>query len=644
MRRVSLEITTVSRNFAPILLAGLAGLAWLGQSAPCFAQATSYTITTYAGTDPTGSMTAGNYTSGAGYAGDGSAPTQAEFTLPIAIALDSSHNMYIADSGNYRIRKISGGKVSTIAGNGEVGYNGDGGPATDAAFDLPYGVAVDPAGNVYVSDLHNQVVRQINTSGVINTYAGNNCCYGYFGDGIPATSTSASLNQPVGLATDQYGNLFIGDSQDYRVRVVQNGIINSVAGGFLGSDPGSGVYGGDGGPAVPCDLNTPLGVAVDRYDNVYFADSENNRIRKVTTAGIITTVAGNGTGGFSGDGGPAVQAQLNRPWAVAVDSVGDIFIADYNNSRIRMVNTQGIITTIAGGYGPGYSGDGGPALSAMINFPTGLALDTNGNLFIADASNNVIRQLTPTAPSVAGGGVISASGFGAFPAVAPGSWIEIYGTNLALDDRSWESSDFQGNTAPTSLDGTTVTIGGQAAYIDYISGGQVNAQVPSNVATGQQQLVVKNAAGSSATYTVTVNATEPGLYAPSFLKVGGIQYAGATFTDYSTFVAPPGVSQYISQRATPGQTIVFYGVGFGSVSPNIPAGQIVSGTNTLTQPVQISIGGSPATVTYQGLAGGSIGLYQFNVVVPNIPANNQAQVTFTQNGTTGSQTLYIAVQ
>ncbi len=639
-------MTTLSRNFGPIILAGMAALACLGNPAACLAQASSYTISTYAGTGPSGNVGLGTYNSGAGFAGDDSPPTQAEFTFPVAIALDSQHNLYIADSGNYRIRKISGGKVNTIAGTGEVGYSGDGGPATSASFDIPYGVAVDPAGNVYLSDLHNQVVRQVNTQGVVNTYAGNNCCYGYFGDGIPATSTSASLNQPVGLATDAAGNLYIGDSQDYRVRVVSPAdIINSVAGGFLGADPGTGAYGGDGGPAIPCDLNTPLGVAVDVNGNVYIADSENHRIRKVTPAGIITTVAGNGTAGLSGDGGPAVDAQLNRPWAVAVDAAGDIFIADYNNSRIRLVNAQGIISTIAGGYGPGYSGDGGPALQAMLNFPTGLALDTNGNLYVADSSNNVIRLLTPTAPSVAGSGVISASGFGAFPAVAPGSWIEIYGTNLALDDRTWTSADFQGNTGPTSLDGTTVTIGGQAAYLDYISGGQINAQVASNTPTGPQQLVVKNAAGSSATYTVTVNATEPGLYAPSFLKVGGIQYAGAFFTDFSTVVAPPGVNPYgPSQPAAPGQTIVLYGVGFGPVTPNIPAGQIVTTSNTLTQPVQVTIGGAPAAVTFQGLAGGSIGLYQINVTVPNIPASNQVPVTFTQGGVTGSQTLYIAVQ
>ncbi|MGO9261000.1 MAG: IPT/TIG domain-containing protein [Bryobacteraceae bacterium] len=635
----------MSRNFGPIILAGLAGLACLWQPAPCLAQASSYTVSTYAGTGPTGIISAGNYNSGGGFSGDGSAPTAAQFNLPIAIALDSSHNLYIADSGNYRIRKISGGKVSTIAGYGEVGYTGDGGPATSASFDLPYGIRVDAAGNVYVSDLHNQVVRQINTKGVINTFAGENSNYGYFGDGVPATSTS--INQPVGLAVDSAGNLYIGDSQDYRVRSVStSGIINSVAGGFFGPDPGVGVYGGDSGPAVPCFLNTPLGVAVDGQGNVYIADSENHRIRMVTPAGIITTVAGNGTAGFSGDGGPATGAQLNRPWDVAVDAVGDMYIADYNNSRIRLVNTAGIITTIAGGAGPGWAGDGGPALRAMLNFPTGLALDTNGDLYIADSSNNVVRLLTPTAPAVVAGGVISASGFGAFNSIAPGSWIEIYGTNLALDSRVWAKTDFQGNNGPTSLDGVTVTIGGQAAYIEYISGGQVNAQVPFNVSAGPQPVVVKNAAGTSASYTVTVNPTQPGLFAPPSFNASGIQYAGALFLDGVTYALPPGaVPGYTSQRATPGQTIVLYGVGFGTVSPSIPAGQIeTNANNTLSLPLQVYIGGVQATVTFGGLAPDAVGLYQFNVTVPNIPANDKAPLTFSLGGVNGSQTLYIAVQ
>lgn len=630
MQRVYLEVKILSRNFSPIILAGLAGLTCLAPTL-CRAQATSYTISTFAG----------NYTDGAGFSGDGELPTNARLDVPIAVALDSKHNLYIADAGNDRVREVSNNKINTIAGVGTYGYAGDGAQATLAELKAPYGVAVDSAGNIYISDLLNQVVRVVNAKGVINTYAGNNCCYGYFADGVPATSTS--INQPVGLAVDSAGNLYIADSQDNRVRTVSPaGIINSAAGGYSGwSDNG-----GDGGPAVPSDLNVPLGVAVDGLGNLYIADSEDNRVRKVTPAGIITTVAGTGVAGSYGDGGPAYVAQLNRPWAVAADAVGDIYIADYNNSRIRMVNTAGIITTIAGGAGPGYTGDGGPATLAMLNFPTGLALDTNGNLYVADSSNNVIRLLTPTAPAVAAKGVISASGFGAFSSVAPGSWIEIYGTNLALDSRPWQTSDFQGNNAPTSLDGTTVTIGGQAAYVEYISGGQLNVQVPYNVTAGQQTLVVKNAAGTSANYTLTVNNTQPGLFAPAAFNIGGIQYAGAVSPNGVTYAIPAGAAPgYTSQPAGPGQTIVLYGVGFGAVNPSIPAGQIETNVNnTLALPLQVSIGGQPAQVTFAGLAPNAVGLYQINVIVPDIPANNKAPLTFSLGGASGSQTLYIAVE
>jgi len=621
------------RRLDVITIAGLAGLAYLWQPAPCAAQPSSYTISTVAG----------NNTNGSGFTGDNGPATNARLNVPVAVALDSSHNLYIADSANHRIRMVaasgsSAGRINTIVGNGTVGYAGDGGPATAAELYAPYGVRLDAAGNLYISDLLNHVVRKVDTKGKIGTYAGNNQ-YGYFGDGVPATSTS--LNQPVGLAFDAAGNLYIGDSQNDRVRTVSPaGIINTLAGnGWTNTAQG------DGGPAAQASVWEPFGVAVDGAGNVYIADSENNLVRMVTPSGLINTVAGASTPGFYGDGNLAAGAQLNRPWDVVADAAGDLYIADYGNSRIRMVDTGGIITTIAGGPGPGYAGDGGPATAAKLQNPSGIARDTNGNLYIADSANNVIRLLTPTAPAVASGGVVTASGFGGFSSIAPGSWIEIYGANLALDRRSWAASDFQGATAPTALDGTTVTIGGQTCYLDFISGGQVNAQVPFNVPTGQQPLVVKNAIGTSATYTVTVNATQPGLLAPAAFHVAGIQYAGALFTDGVTYAIPPGaVSGVPSQRAKAGQTIVLYGVGFGAVIPNIPAGQIVSQSNTLSLPLQVNIGGTTVTPAFAGLVAGSVGLYQINVVVPSVPASDKVPLTFSLGGSAGRQTLYIAVQ
>ncbi len=609
------------------------------QPVPGRAQASSFNISTYAGS------TAGT----AGSTGDGQTPTNALLNQPVAVALDASGNLYIADSGNHKIRKISGGKIGTVAGNGTPGYGGDGGSAVNANLNIPYGVRVDGSGNLYIADLANDVVRRVDgKSGNISTFAGVNGSYGYFANQDGGPASRASLDQPVGLAYDAAGNIYIGDSHNDRVRYVDpNGNIHTLAGANQwqitpGSSPWTS-YGGDGGPAIAATLYYPSGVAVDAAGNVYIADSQDNRVRKVTPNGIITTVAGTGIAGFSGDGGPAVNAQLNRPWDVAVDAAGDLYISDYGNHRIRLVDASGNITTVAGSTGYGYSGDGGAATSAKLNYPTGIALDpANGNLYIADSSNNVIRVLTPTAPSI--DHIISASGYGGFHAAAPGSWIEIYGTNLAFNRRTWTTADFQGAKAPTALDNVSVTIGGQPAYVYYISGTQISALVPMGVGTGQQPVVVKNAAGQTAAFNITVNATEPGLLAPTSFNISGTPYVVALATDLTTFILPPGAIPGItSERAKPGQTIVLYGIGFGPVSPAAQDGQIVSQSSTLATPLQVSIGGQPAQVTYQGLVQGDVGLYQFNVVVPQVPAGDKVPLTFTLGGTPGTQTLYVAI-
>jgi uncharacterized protein (TIGR03437 family) len=239
-------------------------------------------------------------------------------------------------------------------------------------------------------------------------------------------------------------------------------------------------------------------------------------------------------------------------------------------------------------------------------------------------------------------GVLSASAFGGFTSISPGSWIEIYGSNFASTTRSWAASDFIGVNAPTSLDGTNVTIGGKSAFIDYISPGQVNALVPSDTPLGSQQILVKTGDGTSAAYGITVNSVQPGLLAPSSFLIGGKQYAVALFADGS-YVLPVGAIPGVTSRpAKPGDTIVVYGVGFGPVIPNIPAGQIVQQSNSLAASLQMSIGGTLATVPYSGLAASFTGLYQLNVVVPSVAGN--VPLTFALGGTAGTQTLYLAAQ
>jgi len=577
--------------------------------------------------------------------GDAGPANAAQLSNPIGLWFDSSHNLYIADSGFNRVREVTGGtgtgKINTLAGNGTPAWSGDGGLATSANLYAPFKAILDSSGNLYISDVSNQVVRMVSKStGNITTFAGTNCCYGFAGDGGPANA--AVLNHPVGLAFDSSGNLYIGDSNNHRIRMVApNGIITTVAGN---GNPG---FSGDGGPATKAELNEPFGIAFDPYGNLFIADSANNRIRVLMTNGTITTVAGNGKAGYSGDMIPALTAELNQPFDVAFDPYGNLYIADSNNFRIRKVTTSGTILTVGGGTGEGYSGDGFIGTNAKLNSASGVVVDSSNNVFIADSGNNVIRELTPYPPSVNTGGILSASAFGAFNSIAPGSWIEIYGNDLSFSNRSWTTADFTGSglIAPTSLDGVTVTIGGQPAYIDYISGNQINAQVPYSVAPGQQQLTVKTAAGAAlVAATVTVNALQPGMFAPPSLKVGGNQYVGALFSDGATYALPPGaVSGVASRRANPGDIVTLYGVGFGPVTPNIPAGQVVQQSNSLPS-FQISIAGTPATVMYAGLAPDAIGLYQFNVVIPNVTASDTALVTFSVGGVSGTQTLHIAVQ
>ena len=244
-------------------------------------------------------------------------------------------------------------------------------------------------------------------------------------------------------------------------------------------------------------------------------------------------------------------------------------------------------------------------------------------------------------PAITPAGVVSASGFGGFSSVAPGSWIEIYGSNLAADTRGWAGSDFNGINAPTSLDGTFVTIGGLSAFVDYISPGQVNVLVPSNVPTGLQQITVTTGSGTSAAYNITINAAEPGLLAPANFNIGGIQYAVAIFPD-GTYALPTGAIAGVTSRpAKPGDVLTLYGIGFGPVTPNIPAGQLAQQLNTLALPLQMSIGGLAVSPSYDGLAPGYTGLYQFNVQVPQVASGN-VPLTFALAGTAGTQTLYIA--
>jgi uncharacterized protein YjdB/RPA family protein len=335
-----------------------------------------------------------------GYSGDGGAATAAELYAPWGVAVDGSGNVYIADQLNNRIRKVDpSGFISTFAGNGTLGYSGDGGAATAAELRTPTGVAVDGSGNVYIADNGNSRIRKVDPTGVISTFAGNGT-YGYSGDG--GAATAAHLYGPFVVAFDGAGNVYIADCYNSRIRKVDpSGVISTFAGnGTLG-------YSGDGGAATDAQLVYPFGVAVDGSGNVYIADANNSRIRKVDPTGVISTFAGNGTYGYSGDGGAATAAELSSPVGVSVDGGGNVYIADYYNNLIRKVDLSGVISTIAGNGTLGYSGDGGAATAAELNYPTGVAVDGGGNVYIADQYNYRIRKVSGGSPS--GGTIIGDS-------------------------------------------------------------------------------------------------------------------------------------------------------------------------------------------------------------------------------------------
>lgn len=329
-----------------------------------------------------------------GFAGDGNAATAASLNQPRGLAVDSQDRLYIADRFHHRVRRVDeNGLIETIAGTGTGAGSPDGGPAVSSDISGPFSVGVDSAGNVFFGN-SGAAIRKIDSSGILSSIAGNGT-FGFSGDGGPASQAQITL--AASIRFDAAGSLFFSDIANCAVRKVDDsGTITTVAGvGACG-------FGGDGGAATAAQLNFPFGIDFDGAGNLYIADSENNRIRKVDAGGAIATIAGDGSCAFGGDGGPAIDAQLCTPTGVAADASGNIYIAEFNNGRVRRIDPSGIITTIAGNgllmgsdfTGFGYSGDGGPAADALFGSLDSLAVDQLGNVYLTDQFVYRVRKMT----------------------------------------------------------------------------------------------------------------------------------------------------------------------------------------------------------------------------------------------------------
>jgi uncharacterized protein (TIGR03437 family) len=621
--------------------------------------------------------TAGNITTAIGdgnqgFAGDGGAPNKVEMSLPTSVALDSAGNLYFADSLNNRIRRLAGGNVNTYAGNGALSKSGDGVAATSAQLNSPLGVAVDAAGNVYIADTLNNVVRRVGTNGVISTFAGNGTA-GFAGDG--GAAGSAQLSGPQGLAVDSGGNLYIADTQNHRVRKVTGGNISTVAGsgtagfggdggaagsaqlnspfgvavdaagnlyiaefgnnrvrkvttaGTISTLAGNGVsgYGGDNGQATSALLNGPQAVAVDAAGNVYIADTANNRVRKVATSGVITTAAGNGLAGYSGDGAAALSAQVGNPTALAVDSIGNVYIAD-GSARVRKLFLSGIINTIAGGNTRGYSGDGGSASNASLNGPSALAINSTGNLYVADTLNNSVRMLQLSASGISVGAVTNGATNLNGP-VAPGEVVVIYGSGLGGTLTQYTpKSD---GSVPTSVNGTSVFFNGAAAPVLYASANQVAAIVPYGISGSLAQMYVQYQGSTSTPFNVSVATVIPGIFTLNGSGSGQAAAINAKTGAVNGAGAPAKVGDFIS----------LYITGAGQTNPGGSDGAINAAPLPLPiAAVKVTIGGKDATVNFAGGAPGLVaGVIQVNAQIPSGITLGNAVPVIVQVGTSNSQ-------
>jgi hypothetical protein len=649
-----------------------------------------------------------------GYSGDGGLATQAELYYPEDVLVGSQGNLLIADEGNSRLRQVSGatGIIQTTAGNGSSGDSGDGYAATNAQLSSPEGVSVNSAGDVVIADTDNCVVREILASkaviqtiagvsgycasegatnpppaqlgdpwgvfvdgsgnvfitdtynsevqelvaatGVLQTVAGNGI-YGYYGDGGPATE--AELAYPEAVFVDGAGNIFIADTDNSVIRevVAATGNIQTVAG------DGTAGYLGDGGPATHAELNYPAGVFVDSKGNIFIADTYNSVIREVLSAtGDIETVAGNGTFGYLGDGGLATQAELADPAGVVVDSVGDIFIADTVNDRIRVVyGSTGVIDTIAGNGVYGFSGDGGSATSAELAYPVALTLDSLGNILIAESDSSRIRQLTPSTPPIITtqpqSQTINSGQTATLTVVATGGELSYqWYLGLSGDD----SNPISGATAPSYTTPALTTTTSYWVQVSNIAGAAnsntatITVNIPVTITTQPANQTINS--GQTATLSVVATGTAPLSYqwyqGPSGDTSNPI--SGATGSSYTTPALTSTTSYWVQVSNVVGSVnsnTATITVQTGPAITTQPANQTINSGQTATLTV-VATGTAPLTYQwYQGSSGDTsnpiAGATNSSYTTPALTATSSYWVKVSNVvGSVNSSTATITVQ
>ncbi len=597
-----------------------------------------------------------------GFSSSATTANETPLNYPTGMTVDSSGNMFISDTLNLRLRKVTNNIISTVAGNGLLSYGGDGGSALSAQLNAPQGVAVDPSGNLYIADTANNSIRKVQSNGVISTVAGS----GVSGAAASGNGTN-QFNGPQGMTSDSSGNIYIADSQNERVvKLASSGGVTTVAGN------GTAGYGGDGGPATSAEINTPSAVAVDSAGNLYIADFSNNRIRKVSASGTISTIAGSGFSGYSGDGGLATNAQINQAQGVAVDGAGNVYIADTGNNAIRLVTPAGIIQTLTlivnpvaivvdslgtlyvtdgsslvykvypfstpivvaiGGNGSsGYKGDGGLGTSGQLNGPTGIAVDANGNVYVADTFNNAVRELQFAGSGVALSALVSAAS-GLPGVISPGEMLVLYGSGLGPPalTQAQPANGVYGDT----LAGTAVFFNGVPAPLYYTSATQVAAVAPYELNGSQATVLVQYQGQTSSAFTASVAAVSPAIFT---LNGTGTGQAVALNSKDNSVNGP-------SHPASAGTYVSLYLTGAGQTAPAGTDG-VVSGLNGATLPsplagVSVSIGGKVTTTNYVGAAPFTIaGVMQINALVPaglaagNVPISVTVGGVSTQPGVT----------